>query len=308
MDRKAISRMRLFLIGQEGQVGWELQRALSTLGELIAPAQHELDLENSEDLRRWIRDHRPGIIVNAAAYTAVDQAESEPEKASRINAEAVGLLAEEAKRLDAWLVHYSTDYIFDGEKATPYEEDDLPNPLSVYGRTKCEGEQAIRERHAKHLIFRTSWVYTARGKNFVKTILRLAKDKETLNIVADQHGAPTSAELLADITALALHQVGQEERPEALAGTYHLVAQGETTWHAFAQYVVKTAKECGVPLKASPDDIHPIATDAYPLPAKRPRNSRLSTAKLTRKFHVHLPDWRDHVRRAIEELAIRGAL
>ncbi len=300
--------MKLLLIGKEGQVGWELQRALSALGDLIAPAQHELDLEHSADVRRWIHDHRPDVIVNAAAYTAVDQAESEPEKAHRINADAVSLLAEEAERLDAWLVHYSTDYIFDGRKAAPYEEDDVPNPLSVYGKTKSEGEQAIRERQAKHLIFRTSWVYTARGNNFVKTILRLAREKERLSIVADQHGAPTSAELLADITALALHQLGQEERPEALAGTYHLVAQGETTWHAYAQYVVQVAKECGVAVKAGPDEIHPIATDAYPLPARRPSNSRLSTAKLTRNFHVHLPDWRDHVRRAIEELAMRGSL
>lgn len=300
--------MKLLLIGKEGQVGWELQRALSALGDLIAPAQHELDLEHSADVRRWIHDHRPDVIVNAAAYTAVDQAESEPEKAHRINAEAVSLLAEEAKRLDAWLVHYSTDYIFDGQKATPYEEDDPANPLSVYGRTKFEGEQAIRERLAKHLIFRTSWVYTARGNNFVKTILRLAREKERLSIVADQHGAPTSAELLADITALALHQLGREKRPEALAGTYHLVAHGETTWHAFAQYVAQVAKECGVAVKAGPDEIHPIATEAYPLPARRPRNSRLSTAKLIRNFHVHLPEWRDHVRRAIEELTIRGAL
>jgi dTDP-4-dehydrorhamnose reductase len=238
----------------------------------------------------------------------VDKAESEPEKAHAINAEAVSVLADEANRLDAWLVHYSTDYIFDGEKATAYEEDDLPNPLSVYGRTKWQGEQAIRERHAKHLIFRTSWVYTARGSNFVKTILRLAKEREKLSVVADQFGAPTSAELLADMTALALHQISRDERPAALAGTYHLVAQGETTWHAYARYVVKTAKECGVVVKAGPEEILPISTEAYVLPARRPRNSRLSTAKLSRTFGVQLPDWQDHVRRAIEELTSRGTV
>lgn len=300
--------MRLFLIGKEGQVGWELQRSLIVLGDLIAPAQHELDLERGDDVRRWIRDAKPDVIVNAAAYTAVDKAESEPEMARRINAEAVSLLADEAQRLNAWLVHYSTDYVFDGEKATSYLEEDQAHPLSVYGRTKFEGEEAIRARHPKHLVFRTSWVYAARGHNFVKTILRLAKDKERLDIVADQHGAPTSAELIADITALALYRVSQEQEPTVLAGTYHLVAHGETSWHAFAQYVVQVAKDLGVPLKLGPQEIHPIATEAYPLPAKRPRNSRLNTAKLTRSFHVQLPDWRGQVRRVIEELTARGGV
>ena len=300
--------MKILLLGKEGQVGWELHRALSTVGDLVAPEQQELDLEDLDDVRRWVRQHAPDIIVNAAAYTAVDRAESEPEKAYRINAEAVGLLAEEANRLNAWLVHYSTDYIFDGEKTSPYEEDDPANPLSVYGRTKLEGEERIREQHAKHLIFRTSWVYTARGKNFVKTILRLAKEKERLEIIADQHGAPTSAELIADVTALALHRVGHMESSTAVGGTYHLVAQGETSWHGYAQYVVKTAKDIGVSLKAGPDEVHPIPTEAYPLPAKRPRNSRLNVSKLTRIFRVHVPDWRDHVRRVIQELTDRGAL
>jgi dTDP-4-dehydrorhamnose reductase len=299
--------MKILLLGKEGQVGWELQRALSTVGDLIAPEQHELDLEHLDEARRWVRQHAPDIIVNAAAYTAVDRAEAEPEKARRINAEAVGLLAEEANRLNAWLVHYSTDYIFDGEKTAPYEEDDPAHPLSVYGRTKFEGEERVRQRQAKHLIFRTSWVYTARGNNFIKTILRLAKEKERLEIIADQHGAPTSAELIADVTALALHRIGQMEGPTGVAGTYHLVAQGETSWHGYAQYVVKTAQDIGVSLKAGPDEVHPIPTEAYPLPAKRPRNSRLNVSKLTRIFRAHLPDWRDHVRRVIQELADRGA-
>jgi dTDP-4-dehydrorhamnose reductase len=300
--------MRLFLIGKDGQVGWELQRSLAALGDLIAPAQHELDLEQRDDVRRWIRDAKPDVLVNAAAYTAVDKAESEPQMAHRINAEAVSLLADEAQRLDAWLVHYSTDYVFDGEKATEYLEEDQAHPLSVYGRTKFDGEEAIRARHAKHLIFRTSWVYAARGHNFVKTILRLARERERLDIVADQHGAPTSAELIADITALALYRVSQEQEPTVLAGTYHLVAHGETTWHAFAQYVVQVAQDLGAFLKLGPHEIHPITTEAYPLPAKRPRNSRLNTDKLTGRFQVQLPGWRDQVRRVIEELNARGGV
>lgn len=308
MDSDAVQRMRILLLGKAGQVGWELQRSLATVGDLIVSDQQELDLEKPDDVRRWVRRYEPDVIVNAAAYTAVDQAESEPERAQRVNAEAVGLLAEEADRLDAWLVHYSTDYVFDGEKTAPYEEDDPAHPLSVYGRTKFEGEERIRARHAKHFIFRTSWVYAARGHNFVKTILRLAREKEQLNVVADQHGAPTSAELIADITALALHRIGQPERPPGLAGTYHLVAQGETSWHGYAQYVLSVAKECGVSLKAGAEDVHPIPTGAYPLPAKRPRNSRLNPAKLIRTFGVHLPDWQNPVRRVIQEVAERGAM
>lgn len=298
--------MKILLFGKDGQVGWELQRSLLALGEIIASEQHELDFENPDALRGWVRRHEPDVIVNAAAYTAVDQAESEPDKARRVNADAVGVLAEESKRLNAWLVHYSTDYVFDGEKSGPYVEDDLPNPLSVYGKTKLEGEVRIRNCHAKHLIFRTSWVFAARGKNFAKTMLRLAKERETLNVIADQHGAPTSAELLADVTALALHRALHTERPTDLAGTYHVAARGETTWHAYAQYVITVAQENGMALKAAPGNVHPINTEAYPLPAKRPRNSRLNSSKLTDAFDVHLPDWRIPVRRIVEELASRG--
>ena len=300
--------MKILLFGKEGQVGWELQRSLLTVGNLIASEQHELDLENPDDVRGWVRRHEPDIIVNAAAYTAVDQAESEPEKAHRINAEAVGVLAEEANRLNAWLVHYSTDYVFDGEKTTPYDEGDAANPLSIYGRTKLEGEELLRARHAKHMIFRTSWVYAARGKNFAKTMLRLAKEREKLSVIADQHGAPTSAELIADVTALALHRALQNRGHRDLAGTYHLVARGETSWHSYAQYVVTVARERGIMLKTTPEEIYPIQTEAYPLPAKRPRNSRLNVSKLTNTFGVHLPDWRKHVRRLIEELASQGGL
>lgn len=300
--------MKILLFGKDGQVGWELQRSLLTLGDVVASEQHELDFETPDAVRAWVRRHEPDIIVNAAAYTAVDQAESEPDKARRINADAVGVLAEEAKRLNAWLVHYSTDYIFDGEKHGPYEEADRPNPLSVYGKTKLDGEIHIRDCHAKHLIFRTSWVYAARGKNFAKTMLRLAKEREQLNVIDDQHGAPTSAELLADVTALALHRVLQQKDSADVAGTYHVVARGETTWHHYAQYVIALAHEKGVALKTTPDAIHPIATEAYPLPARRPRNSRLSSSKLTGVFGIQLPDWRIHVRRLIDELASQGGL
>ena len=219
--------MKTLLLGKNGQVGWELQRSLAPLGELIAYGSAQLDITDREALRRIVHEARPDMIVNAAAYTAVDKAESEPERARQVNAEAVETLAEEAARLGAWLVHYSTDYVFDGTKQGPYFEDDATQPLSVYGKTKLDGEQAIRARHDLHLIFRTSWVYAARGGNFPKTMLRLARERPGLKIVADQHGAPTSAELLADITALALHQIRSEpDDAHPLAGTYHVVAAG----------------------------------------------------------------------------------
>lgn len=308
MGGEALQRMKILLFGKEGQVGWELQRSLLTVGDIVASEQHELDFEDPEAVRGWVRRHEPDVIVNAAAYTAVDQAESDPERAHRINAEAVGVLAEEASRLNAWLVHYSTDYIFDGTKNGPYEEADLPNPLSVYGRTKLAGEERIRSCHAKHMIFRTSWVFAARGKNFAKTMLRLAKEREKLNVIADQHGAPTSAELIADVTALALHRAVHSNSHTDVAGTYNLVAQGETSWHGYAQYVITVARERGIILKTIPEEIYPIQTDAYPLPAKRPHNSRLSVSKLTSVFDVHLPDWHIQVRRLIEELALQGGL
>lgn len=301
--------MKILLLGKDGQVGWELQRALSPLGELIAFGRQEADLEDIDHLRQLVRRTQPDVIVNAAAYTAVDKAESEPEKARRINAEAVGVLAEEASRLNAWLVHYSTDYIFNGEKSSSYQEDDATGPLSVYGQTKLEGEQLIRKHNAKHLIFRTTWVYAARGGNFAKTMLRLAKERDALKVVADQHGAPTSAELIADITALALYRIAQaKDSASALAGTYHLAAAGETTWHGYAQYVLQLAQARGAVLKAEPAAVQPIPTEAYPLPAARPRNSRLNTTKLTRIFNVHLPDWRYHVQRLMDELAAQGTL
>jgi dTDP-4-dehydrorhamnose reductase len=298
--------MKILLLGKNGQVGWELQRALAPLGELVALGRQEADLEDHEALRRIVRDTRPGAIVNAGAYTAVDKAEAEPGKAARINAGAPGVLAEEAARLNAWLVHYSTDYVFDGSKSTAYEEDDAARPLSVYGRTKLEGEQAIRHAGPAHLILRTSWVYAARGGNFAKTMLRLARERDQLKVVADQHGAPTSAELIADVTALALYRLMHASDMHGLSGTYHLAAAGETSWHGYAQHVIAAAQAGGMALRAGPEAVLPIGTEAYPTPAARPRNSRLNTAKLTGAFGLHLPDWRHHVQRLIEEIAAQG--
>jgi dTDP-4-dehydrorhamnose reductase len=297
--------MKILLFGKGGQIGWELQRSLAALGELIALDIPEANFEDHDGLRHCVRQHQPGIIVNAAAYTAVDKAESDVVRARSINAEAVGVLAEEAALLNAWMVHYSTDYVFDGSETLPYVEDAAANPLSVYGSTKLEGEQRIRQSHARHLIFRTSWVYAARGGNFAKTMLRLAKEREELKVVGDQYGAPTSAELIADVTALVLHRLGQDARPD-LAGTYHLVAGGCTTWHGYAQYVLELARNNGIELKAGPEQVQAIATEAYPLPAVRPKNSRLDTTKLVNTFQLHLPDWRYHVRRLLDELTTQG--
>ena len=294
--------MKILLLGKNGQVGWELQRSLAPLGELIALAREEADLEDLNGLRQCIQQHKPDVIVNAGAYTAVDKAESEPEKAKRINAEAAGVMAEEAQKIQAWLIHYSTDYVFDGTKNTPYKVEDPTNPLSVYGKTKLEGEEQIRQHSPKHLIFRTSWVYAARGNNFAKTMLRLASEREALSVVADQIGAPTSAELIADVTALAIYRISTQQNAEALSGTYHLVASGETSWHGYAQYVLELAKEKGIALKVEPKNVQAINTEDYPTPAARPKNSRLNTQSLTDTFNIVLPDWRYHVKRMIEEI------
>jgi dTDP-4-dehydrorhamnose reductase len=295
--------MKMLLLGKNGQVGWELQRALAPLGELTAADSRMADFEDPDGLRRLVRAVRPQVIVNAAAYTAVDKAESEPERARVINADSVAVLAAEASAIGAWLVHYSTDYVFSGAKSAPYVEDDVPEPLSAYGRTKLEGEQAIRKNHDRHLIFRTSWVYAARGSNFAKTMLRLAQERDELNVVGDQYGAPTSAELVADVTALALYRVARDAQgKQTIAGTYHLVASGETTWCDYAKYVIGRAIQNGVNIKAIPQRIRAIPTEAYPLPATRPKNSRLDTRKLQTTFDVQPPEWRHQVARMVDEL------
>lgn len=296
--------MKILLFGKNGLVGWELQRSLTPLGELITPGRREADLEDPATIQSCLAHYKPDVIVNAAAYTSVDLAEEEPDRAYLVNAEAVGLMAKEAKRQNAWMVHYSTDYVFDGLKKTPYREDDHTRPLSVYGRSKRAGEELTTANTPRHLIFRTSWVYAARGQNFLTTILKLAQEKEHLNIIADQYGAPTSAELVADITALALYKLARNPGDnEKLAGIYHLTATGETSWYEYAHYLLSLARDRGVTLKADPDRIKPVNTASYLRPATRPLNSRLSVSKLSKAFNLNLPDWHFHVRRAMAETA-----
>ncbi len=292
--------MTILLLGKDGQVGWELRRALAPLGEVHACGRAEADLSDSAALTALVERVRPAAIVNAAAYTAVDKAESEPALADRVNAEAPAVLAAAAARCGAWLIHYSTDYVFDGAKAAPYVETDACAPLNVYGRGKRAGEEAILASGCRHMIFRTSWVYGAHGANFLKTVLRLAAERESLRIVADQWGAPTGADLIAGVTAQALRAA--LAGGEGLSGIYHLVAAGETTWHAYARLVVETAAHLGVALRATPDAVTPIPSSEYPTAAARPGNSRLDTGKLRRTFGLELPDWREPVRRVVAEV------
>lgn len=295
--------LKILLLGKNGQVGWELQRALSPLGELRACDRSEANLDDPESLRQLVRDYAPNIIVNAAAYTAVDKAESDADSAARINTQSLAILAEETKRLNGLLVHYSTDYVFDGTKDGFYLENDATAPLSVYGKTKRDGEVAIATSGCQHLIFRTSWVFASRGGNFAKTMLRLAAERDSLNVVADQFGAPTSAELIADVTALAIYRLQHDAALAASAsGIYHLVAAGETSWHGYAQFVINEAIRLGAVLKAQPDQVHPIPASAYPVPAARPQNSRLDTTKLREQFNIQLPNWQYHVQRLVREL------
>jgi len=287
--------MKFLLFGKGGQVGWELQRSLAPLGEVVAFGS-DADFARPEALAEIVRSVRPDVIVNAAAHTAVDKAESEPERAQAINAEAPGVLARESAALGAWLVHYSTDYVFDGSGNAPRDESAPTAPLSVYGRSKLDGEERIRAAGGKHLILRTSWVYGARGGNFARTMLRLAGERERLTVIDDQIGAPTGADLLADITAHALRAVRQ--RPE-LSGTYHAVAGGETSWHGYASFVIDWARANGLPLKVQTVD--PIPTRDYPTPARRPLNSRLDTRKLRECFSLVLPPWQQGVERMLTE-------
>ena len=301
--------MKILLFGKGGQVGWELQRSLAPLGEVVAlefdSTDYCGDFTNLAGLAQAVRQVKPDVIVNAAAHTAVDKAESEPELVRTINAIAPGVLADEAEKLGAWLIHYSTDYVFDGSGTTPWKETDATGPLGVYGQTKLEGEQAVA-RCTRHLIFRTSWVFAARGANFAKTMLRLAKERDELKVIADQIGAPTGAELLADVTAHAIRTVQTAPDGQKLAGLYHLAAAGETSWHGYAQFVIERAQALGETLKAGPNDILPITTADYPTPAQRPANSRLDTTKLRTTFGLHLPDWKDGVRRMLVEMLGSG--
>jgi dTDP-4-dehydrorhamnose reductase len=295
--------MKILLFGKGGQVGWELQRSLAPLGELVALGTDSQDLcgdfTNPDGIVQTVRAVAPDVIVNAAAYTAVDKAESEPDLSRAINALAPGLLAQEAKRSGAWLIHYSTDYVFDGSGDKPWLEIDPVAPLSFYGKTKLEGEEAIRATECRHLIFRTSWVYAARGGNFAKTMLRLAGERDRLTVINDQIGAPTGADLLADITAHAIRVALQH--PE-VSGLYHLAAGGQTSWHEYASFVIDFARQAGIKIKVAPEAIQPVPTSAFPLPAPRPKNSRLNTCKLQSTFELNLPHWQNGIIRMLTEI------
>ena len=293
--------MKTFLVlGRNGQVGFELQRTLAPLGKVVALDSWQLDLNKPDNIRKVVSGLAPAVIVNAAAYTAVDKAESERDIAMRVNAIAPGVLAEEAKKLGALLVHYSTDYVFDGTKNSPYVETDATVPTSIYGLSKLAGEQAIQVAGGDFLIFRTSWVYGVRGHNFLLTMLRLAKERDSLRVVADQHGAPTWSRMIAETTALAIaSRQGQ-------TGIYHLTGQGQTTWHGFAQgilheYQQRHAQKGWPELKVHAAQVETITTEQYPTPAKRPANSVLDNTKLLRDFGLQLPDWKDSLAQAMDE-------
>ncbi len=294
--------MKLLLFGKGGQVGWELQRSLAPLGEVVALGSGSRepcgDFTDLDGIARTVRKAAPDVIVNAAAYTAVDKAESEPELARTVNAEAPGVLAREARDCGAWLVHYSTDYVFDGRGERPWTETDATDPLSVYGRTKRDGEAALLESGCRHLIFRTSWVYGARGANFAHTMIRLAREREALTVINDQFGAPTGAELLADVTA---HAIRMALNQLELGGLYHLAAAGETTWYDYAVFILELARKAGIALKVAPEAVNPVPAREFPLPAPRPHNSRLNTNRLRAAFGLRLPPWQDGVSRMLAE-------
>ncbi len=287
----------ILLIGKVGQVGWELRRTLAPLGRLVSIDYPEIDLTDGGSIRKWVHDTAPAVVVNAAAYTAVDKAESEPDRCRQINGLAPGILAEEAKKLGALLVHYSTDYIFDGTKSTDYLEGDLPNPLSAYGCSKLAGDQAVQQVAGDHLIFRLCWVYGARGQNFMLTMMRLARERKTLRVVRDQFGCPTWSRMIAEATALALKQVLDAPEPGAFSGVYHLAASGHTSWHGFAQAIVRLMPEEGKKCKL----VEPITTQDYPAAAKRPAYSVLGCEKLKRTFGLQLPDWEESLEQVLEQ-------
>jgi dTDP-4-dehydrorhamnose reductase len=287
---------RILLIGKIGQVGWELRRTLAPMARVTCVDFPDIDLTNGDSIRRWVREARPNIVINAAAYTAVDKAESEPDKAMKINGVAPGILAEEAKKLGALLVHYSTDYIFDGTKTEPYIETDAPNPLGAYGRTKLAGDEAVLAIGGAHLIFRPCWVYGARGQNFMLTMTRLAREREKLRVVGDQVGCPTWSRMIAETTTLALKQVVAASDSAAFTGTYHLASSGVTSWHGFADAIIKLmpaeGKKC--------TQVEAITTAEYPTPTKRPAYSVLACGKLERVFGLRLPHWEDSLKQVLE--------
>lgn len=293
--------MKILLLGKNGQVGWELQRALAPLGNLIALDRHSSDycgdLSNPTGIASTIDTLKPDVIVNAAAHTAVDKAESEPELAATLNTTSVAAMAEAAQKTGALLVHYSTDYVFDGQGEAAWSEDDATAPLSVYGKTKRDGEEAIVAVCSNYLIFRTSWVYAAKGNNFAKTMLKLAGERDELSVISDQFGAPTGADLIADCTA---HAIRQAKGHSGFSGIYHLIASGTTTWHEYASFVINAGRQKGLDLKVS--KINAVPTTAFPTAARRPANSRLDTTKFQQRFGLTLPDWRVGVTRMLTEI------
>lgn len=294
--------MKILLLGKNGQVGWELQRSLAPLGEVISLDRNGLnqwcgDLSKPDQIYQTIVDIAPNVVVNASAYTAVDLAETEQDMANLINHVAVGKIAEACAQIKALLVHYSTDYVFDGEGTSIFNETDVLKPLNAYGQTKALGEQAIQNAQCNYLIFRTSWVFAQKGKNFLKTMLTLSQQREELSIIDDQIGAPTSAELIADVSA---HAIVQTLRDQTKIGIYHLVASGETSWFEYANYIFEQAKNLGVNLAIQ--QVNPIPTAAYPTPAKRPHNSRLNNQKIQHAFQIYLPDWKVYVQRTVIEV------
>lgn len=295
--------MKILLFGKNGQVGWELQRSLAPLGQLISLHTHSTELcgnlSQPAGIKQTILDVKPDIIVNAAAYTAVDKAEQETQQAQTINAEAPGVMAQAAKQLNCWLIHYSTDYVFDGSGCQPRTETDPTNPINTYGKTKLTGEEKIFDSGCSHLIFRTSWVFGTHGNNFIKTMLKLAQERDHLNIIDDQIGAPTGAELLADITAHAVRTLAH--KPD-VSGCYHLAPQGQTSWYSYAKFIFEFAQQAGMSIKVKPEAVSPIASDQFPTPAKRPLNSRLDTHKLRNSFGLALPDWQTGVSRTLTEI------
>jgi dTDP-4-dehydrorhamnose reductase len=294
--------MKILLTGKNGQLGFELQRALAPLGDVVAVGTQDCNLADADALRELVRRVAPDVIVNPAAYTAVDKAESDEATARAVNAVAPAILGEEGAKLGALVLHYSTDYVFDGMKQGAYTESDAPAPQSAYGRTKLAGEQGLAAANPRHLILRTSWVVGAHGGNFAKTMLRLAGERDKLTVVADQFGAPTSAALLADISA---HLVRAYARGDAVAfpyGTYHVAAGGETSWHGYAQFVIGEALAAGKSLKATVDAVAPLSTEQYPTPARRPLNSRLDTTRFRTTFDLRLPPWQEGVRHVLRQI------
>jgi dTDP-4-dehydrorhamnose reductase len=293
--------MKILLTGKNGQVGFELRRALAPLGEVVAVGRSDCDLADADALRALVRRVAPDVIVNPAAWTAVDRAESEPAAAIAVNARAPGVLGEEAARLNALVVHYSTDYVFDGRKEGAYTEDDAPAPQGVYGRTKLAGERALTEANPRHLILRSSWIVGAHGANFARTMLRLAGERDRLTVVADQVGAPTSAALLADLSAHLVRQYGRDGAAAFPYGIYHVAAAGETSWYEYARFILGQARAAGKPLRAGPDDVVATTSAQYPTPAQRPANSRLDTSRFRETFDLRLPPWQDGVRQVLAQ-------